>query len=159
MKQLYVIAATEYSSVSVFGVFEGPAGLDITEIAREFNHYWHGEGLPPQEVFPYDGPFKEYKQSRMAGAVCSGAFAATDYYPTIEGKPGVYLVPEVESPEYKAWQKKTEAARRAYWERREARMEELRKKYGGAEQEEVCLNFLLKEHGLRKLDDAVIAYL
>jgi hypothetical protein len=157
-KQLYVVAATEYSSVSVFGVFEGPAGLDLTEIAREFNHYWHGEGLPPQEHFPYDGPFKEYKQSRMAGAVCSGAIVG-NYPDSIPGKPGVYLVADADSPEYKAWAEKTEAARRAYWERREARMEELRKKYGGAEQEEVCLNFLLKEHGLRKLDDAVIAYL
>jgi hypothetical protein len=156
-KQLYVIAATDYSSVSVFGVFEGPAGLDLMEIAREFNHYWHGEGLPPQEVFPYDGPFKKYKQSSTA-SICSGAFYESPVA-VAPGQLGVYLVADADSPEYKAWQEKTSKAHGEYWQRRQDRMEELRKKYGGAEQEEVCLNFLLKEHGLRKLDDAVIAYL
>lgn len=131
---LYVLQS--YDDHEFHGLFEGPVGLDIETIHRNFmsEFDWHKFETIVQQ--PYTDPTTPL----VYGPCSSGSIPP--------GTP----IPVTSSHEYIKYNEQR-VKYEAHWRKsRQTKITEYATKYGGTELSEIFLNYIQKEHGLHKID-------
>ena len=140
-RQLYNLYEQDYDSIEFHGVYEGPTGLDIGKLHKEFTDRLR----PVKARYPkYNGQRVKYVPLRPAhGVCCSGAY---DENWAIDG-----TIEDVTSQEYKDWLQKTQMVTRRVQEENEAATKTMKMLYPGKDETEMFLSYLKQEKGFKEV--------
>ena len=143
---LYVLYGQDYDSFKGHGVYEGPAGLDVSKLHDKFMSQFDHRGLGQPKYPDYKGPYEKQKpvmKKSKTTSCSSGAFMENDWS---------YPLPDKDSKEYKAWLKEYKRIDEEWNAKRDARIKAVCDKYGSKDLFSCFLAMLLREHGLRKVE-------
>jgi len=138
---IYVLLRRDYDEVEDCTVVEGPAGIDVFKLGKEFKNeftyvklgrpeYPSTEGIPG---FPY-----------VPTGISSGSIV-----------PGqIYL--QQDSPQYLEWNAARIRIDAEWRDRRETKIVEWKKKYPGDDLDSMFLSLLINDHGFKVLESTQV---
>lgn len=138
-RQFYSLYQRDYDDCDPVGVYEGPVGLNISELRTAFDKLLRPASYPRYPV--YNGPRMKVEPLR-GGSVCSGPFSMTDDDGTVA---------DVASKEYKEWNEKCIRISARYADENDKAFKAMKKLYPGRDEVSMFISWLKREHGFKEV--------